>query len=377
MAAAWQQDDARFMARALELARRGSYTTDPNPRVGCVIVKDGQIVGEGWHHRAGEPHAEILALAQAADQARGATAYITLEPCCHHGRTPPCAPQLVAAGVQRVVTAMEDPHPAVAGQGHALLAAAGVEVQTGLMESEARRLNRGFLSRHERGRPFVTVKLACSIDGRTALKNGQSKWITGEAARTDVHRLRAAASAVITGIDSVLVDGARLNVRLSAEDLGIDGPVRQPVRVVLDSKLRLPPHATIFEEPGPVWIYHRGQAMDTAAAALLAEKATLLEAPWKAGVGLDLSFILKDLADRQINEVLVEAGPKLAGAFVAAGLVDELVLYQAPIMLGHEARPLLVLPTITRMTDRWAWRFVETRMVGQDLRITLVPERTP
>ncbi|MGC9457051.1 MAG: bifunctional diaminohydroxyphosphoribosylaminopyrimidine deaminase/5-amino-6-(5-phosphoribosylamino)uracil reductase RibD [Halothiobacillaceae bacterium] len=370
----WRNDDARFMARAIELAGRGWYTTAPNPRVGCVIVRDGRIVGEGFHRRAGEPHAEPLALAQAGVEAKGATAYVTLEPCAHHGRTPPCAPRLAEAGVARVVTAMEDPNPAVSGRGHDMLRAAGVIVETGLMEAAAQALNRGFIHRMRGGRPRVRVKLAASVDGRTALANGRSQWITGPAARADVQRLRAESCAVLTGIESVLTDGARMNVRLAPEALGIEGPVRQPLRVVLDSGLRLPPSVPLFDQPGDILIYHAGTPLDAGTAALLARRAELVEVERMPGAGgLALEPILEDLGRRQINELLVEAGPKLAGAFVQAGLVDELIVYQAPTLLGHEARPLLALPKLTDLANRSEWRFVEVRAVGDDLRLTLRP----
>ncbi|MFP4272241.1 MAG: bifunctional diaminohydroxyphosphoribosylaminopyrimidine deaminase/5-amino-6-(5-phosphoribosylamino)uracil reductase RibD [Halothiobacillaceae bacterium] len=371
----WSADDARFMARAIELARQGWYTTAPNPRVGCLIVREGQVVGTGFHARAGLPHAEPIALEQAGDRARGATAYVTLEPCAHQGRTPPCAPRLVQAGVSRVVTAMEDPNPAVSGRGHQILRAAGVAVETGLLEGEARALNRGFIRRMQSGRPRVRVKLAASADGRTALKNGQSQWITGPAARQDVQRLRAESCAVLTGIESVLADGARMNVRLDAQALRIDGPVRQPLRVVLDSGLRLPPSVPLFDQPGKILIYHAGAPLDPGTARLLAQRAELSVVPKPATGGLDLEAILDDLGQRQVNELLVEAGPKLAGSFVQAGLVDELILYLAPTLLGQEARPLLALKTLTNMRERPDWRFVETRMVGEDLRLTLVPKK--
>ena len=363
------------MAHALSLAERGLYTTSPNPRVGCVLVRDGEIVGEGFHARAGGPHAEVRALEQAGERARGATAYVTLEPCSHVGRTPACAPQLVEAGVARVVTAMNDPNPLVAGRGHALLREAGVEVAEAIAPAAARALNPGFVSRMERGRPWVTVKVAQSLDGRSALASGESQWITGEAARRDVQFLRARQCAVLSGIDTVLTDSARLNVRLSADELGIAGEVRQPARVVLDSGLRLPPFAAIFDAPGPVWIYTRDVADGVHHEALLKREATLIEAPAAPGLGMDLDFILADLAAREINEVLVEAGAKLAGAFVAAGLCDELVVYQAPVLLGHQARPALALPEPAGLAQASRWDVTDETRVGDDLRLTLRPAR--
>ncbi|MFI9654664.1 bifunctional diaminohydroxyphosphoribosylaminopyrimidine deaminase/5-amino-6-(5-phosphoribosylamino)uracil reductase RibD [Guyparkeria sp. GHLCS8-2] len=368
-------EDRQWMNHALALAERGLTTTSPNPRVGCVLVRDGAIVGEGFHARAGGPHAEVHALRQAGDRARGATAYVTLEPCSHVGRTPACAPQLVEAGVTRVVTAMNDPNPQVAGRGHAILRSAGVEVVEAIAPSAARALNPGFVSRMERGRPWVTVKVAQSLDGRSALASGESQWITGESARRDVQYLRARQCAVLSGIDTVLTDSARLNVRLSAEDLGIEGEVRQPVRVVLDSGLRLPPFAAIFDSAGPVWIYTRDVDDGVHHDALVKRAATLIEAPAAPRLGLDLEFILADLARREINEVLVEAGAKLAGAFVAAGLCDELVVYQAPVLLGHHARPALALPEPDALADAMRWALIDETRLADDLRLTLRPVR--
>lgn len=369
------REDQQWMAHALRLAERGRYTTSPNPRVGCVLVRDGEIVGEGFHARAGGPHAEVRALRAAGERARGATAYVTLEPCSHVGRTPACAPQLVEAGVARVVTAMSDPNPQVAGRGHAILREAGVEVTEAIAPAAARALNPGFVSRMERGRPRVTVKLAQSLDGRSALASGESQWITGKPARRDVQFLRARHCAVLSGIDTVLTDSARLNVRLSADELGIAGEVRQPARVVLDSGLRLPPFAAIFDAPGPVWIYTRDANDGVHHDALLKREATLIEAPGATGSGLDLDFILADLARREVNELLVEAGAKLAGAFVAAGLCDELVVYQAPMLLGHQARPALALPEPSALADASRWTLVDETRLGDDLRLTLRPVR--
>lgn len=361
------------MAQALALAGRGLTTTQPNPRVGCVIVRDGQLVGRGFHARTGEPHAEVFALREAGERAQGATAYVTLEPCAHFGKTPPCAPQLAAAGVQRVVTAMVDPDPRVADSGHAILRAAGVQVDVGLMAAEARWLNRGFLSRIERGRPWVTVKIAQSLDGRTALANGESRWITGEAARHDVQFLRARQSAILTGVDTVLMDDARLNVRLSAQELGIDGTVRQPLRVVLDSGLRLPPFAPIFDTPGAVQIYTRDVMAGIHHDGLTARGVHLVATP-HTGSGLDLPFVLHHLAEQGINDVLVEAGSKLSGAFIAQQLTDELIVYQAPVLLGHQAQASVALPPCDRLDQASRWQVTDTRRVGDDLRITLIPQ---
>ncbi len=365
--------DARFMARALELAQRGLFTTHPNPRVGCVIVCEGEIVGEGFHARAGEPHAEVHALRMAGERAKGATAYVTLEPCCHHGRTPPCSDALIQAGVTRVVAAMRDPNPRVDGGGEAVLCAAGVAVESGLLEAEARALNAGFSKRMTQGLPFVRLKWGASLDGRTALANGQSQWITGEPARRDVQFWRALSSAILSSAASVIADQARLNVRLTADELGIEGNVRQPVRVILDRELRLTPDLPILDGQGEIWIYTA--ALDTSRrAALLATGAHILDAPSSAE-GLDLAFILRDLAAREINEVWIEAGARLGGAFLAQGLVDELIVYLAPVLLGHSARPLAALPEITQLNQAQHWQWQDVTRIGDDLRLILQPVR--
>lgn len=363
--------DHQYMGRALVLARRGLYTTDPNPRVGCVLVRDGAVVGEGWHVRAGEGHAEVNALRQAGERARGATAYVTLEPCSHHGRTPPCADTLVNAGIARMVCAMVDPNPAVAGRGLERLRSAGVEVHSGLLEAQARALNPGFIKRMEQGRPWVRLKLAMSLDGRTAMATGESQWITGPAARADVQRLRARSSAILTGIDSVLHDDSSLTVR--ADELGL-APVqaeqivqRQPLRVVLDSQLRLPPTAKLLSQPGRTLVVTLAQD-ETRAAALRAAGAEVVRRDDRERI--DLAGVIEYLAQaEQCNELLVECGARLAGAFVAAGLVDELVVYMAPKLLGSAARPLLELP-LERMAQQVPLELVELRHLGADLRLT-------
>lgn len=363
-------DDIRFMARALELARRGLYTTHPNPRVGCVIVNAGEIVGEGFHARAGEPHAEIHALRTAGERARGATAYVTLEPCCHHGRTPPCSDALIAAGVARVMVAMRDPNPRVDGGGEAVLCAAGVAVESGILEAEARELNVGFIKRMTLGLPFVHLKWGASLDGRTALANGNSQWITGAEARRDVQFWRAQSSAVLSSAASVIADQARLNVRLSAAELGIEGNVRQPVRVILDRELRITPDLPIFDGQGEVWIY---TACDDAVrkAMLEAAGAQVFAAPLDAAGGFDLHWILADLAQREINELWIETGARLGGAFLAQGLVDELIVYLAPMLLGHTARPLAELPEMTQLNQAQRWQWQDVARVGEDVRLTL------
>lgn len=364
-------DDVRMMARALKLARRGLHTTHPNPRVGCIIVRGGEIVGEGFHARAGEPHAEVHALRMAGERARGATAYVTLEPCCHHGRTPPCSNALIEAGVARVVTAMQDPNPRVAGGGHGLLRSAGIAVESGVLEAEARELNAGFIKRMRDGLPLVRLKWGASLDGRTALANGDSHWITGREARRDVQFQRARASAILSSAETVLADGARLNVRLTPGDLGIDGAVRQPVRVILDRELRMTPDLPVFDGVGSVWVYTSSR--DSARRAQLeAAGAGVLDVP-QYGEGLDLRAVLRDLGQREINEIWVEAGPRLGGALLAAGLVDELIVYLAPMLLGESARPLAILPELERLDQARRWRWRDVRRVGEDLRLSLSP----
>ena len=354
-------DDVRHMARALQLAKRGLYTTDPNPRVGCVIVRDGQVVGEGWHRRAGEPHAEVHALAAAGQQARGATAYVSLEPCCHHGRTPPCSEALVKAGIARVVAAMPDPNPRVASQGIADLEKAGIRVDIGLLQAESERLNPGFISRMTRARPYLRVKLAASLDGRTALANGESKWITGEAARADVQRLRARSSAILTGIGTVLTDDPSLTVR----NLNVD---RQPLRVVVDPQLRMRPAARMLTLPGTTLVVTSDQHAH-AAATLRAAGAEVLHLP-VVSERMNLKLLMEHLAAREVNEVLVEAGATLCGELLRAGLIDELVLYLAPHLLGSGARGLFNIPRLADMDQRIALDIQDVRAIGKDWRIT-------
>lgn len=357
--------DARHMARALGLARRGLYTTDPNPRVGCVIVRGGIVVGEGWHARAGGPHAEIHALEGAGGRARGADVYLTLEPCAHHGKTPPCVDALIAAGVGRVIAGMRDPNPRVDGGGFAALDRAGIAWSVGLLEEQARALNPGFVQRMTRGRPFVRVKLAASLDGRTALATGESRWITGEAARADVQRLRARSSAVLTGIGTVLADDPALTVR--AFDIG-----RQPIRVVLDSRLRMSPQAQMLGLPGKTWVFAAAVEPQRRRALEQAGAEVLVSATDPAG-RIDLARVLGLLADREVNEVLVEAGGKLCGSLLETGLVDELVLYLAPHLLGDGGRGLFHLPGIARLSDRIALDITDVRAFGRDWRITARP----
>jgi diaminohydroxyphosphoribosylaminopyrimidine deaminase / 5-amino-6-(5-phosphoribosylamino)uracil reductase len=361
MASTFSAIDHVHMARALRLAELGLFTTQPNPRVGCVIAQGDATVGEGWHQRAGEPHAEVFALRAAGERARGATAYVTLEPCAHFGRTPPCADALIAAGVARVIAACEDPNPRVAGGGFARLRAAGIAVDTGLMREAARELNRGFLSRIERGRPWLRIKLAMSLDGRTALANGDSRWITGEAARADVQRWRARSSAIMTGSGTVRADDPRLTVRLANE---VFVP---PLRVILDCDLRTPAAAQVLDGSAPTLLFH-GKDSQPAHVGFTRVECIALEA--QAG-RLDLGQILRALADRGVNELQVEAGHTLCGALFSAGLVDELLLYVAPVLLGDTAQPLLQLPSIEKISSGRHLRVIDQRQVGSDWRLLL------
>lgn len=356
-------DDFRWMARALELAARGLFTTTPNPRVGCVIVRDDQLVGEGWHIRAGEPHAEIHALAMAGEAARGATAYVTLEPCSHHGRTPPCADALVKAGVKRVVAAMSDPNPLVAGRGLQRLRDAGIDTLAGVQEAEARELNIGFISRMTRGRPWLRIKVAATLDGKTALENGVSQWITGDDARRDAHRWRARSCAVLTGIGTVRDDDPQLNVRAIATD-------RQPLRVVVDARLDTPLNARLLDG-GPVLI---AAAVDNPEriAALQRRGADVVVLPNDGGK-VDLNALMQELGRRGLNEVTAESGFKLNGSLLREGCVDELVLYLAPFLVGDAARGLFNLPALSTLADKRPLTLRDVRMIGQDLRILARP----
>ncbi len=389
-------NDHAHMARALRLAERGLYTTQPNPRVGCVIARDGEVVGEGWHQRAGGAHAEVFALREAGERARGATAYVTLEPCGLHGRTPPCADALIAAGIARVVIASEDAFQS-AGGAVERLRAAGIVVETGLLREAARELNRGFFARIERARPWLRVKLAMSLDGRTALANGESKWITGAAARADVQRWRARSSVILTGSGTVLADDPRLNVRLqealdvaaeSAVPANADAPRAEarndacppalvtaagaveftpPWRVVLDRQLRTPEAAQVLDGSVPTLLFHAPGARP-AHAGFARVECVAVETRVD---GLDLAQVLAELGRRGANEVQVEAGPVLCGALFAQDLVDELLLYVAPLLLGDAARPLLALPPLATMAERWRLRVREQGQVGDDWRLLL------
>lgn len=364
--------DSAWMARALQLAAKGLYTSGVNPRVGCVLVKDNQIIGEGWHERAGEPHAEVMALRDAAHRGhdvKDATAYVTLEPCAHHGKTPPCAEALIKAGVNRVVAAMEDPNPLVAGKGFALLQAAGIEVAAPLMAVEAEALNVGFVKRMRQGLPWVRLKMAGSLDGRSALANGQSQWITGSEARADGHRFRARAQAIITGVGTVVADDPLLTVRDVEAPIGQSGqPVEltAPLRVVVDSHLRTPSSAKILQG-GCLIATASTDPIKTAA--LKAAGAEIVALPNVDG-RVDLEALLRHLGQRGVNEVHVEAGSRLSGVFLKAVLVDELLLYMAPTLLGSDARGWFDDLNLTSLDQKTKWQFQDVRMVGADLRIT-------
>ncbi|MFV0596525.1 bifunctional diaminohydroxyphosphoribosylaminopyrimidine deaminase/5-amino-6-(5-phosphoribosylamino)uracil reductase RibD [Shewanella sp.] len=368
----WSELDNQMMSRAIQLARKGFYTTRPNPSVGCIIVKDNQIVGEGYHQKAGEPHAEVHALRMAGDSARGATAYVTLEPCSHYGRTPPCALALINIGVKRVVVAVEDPNPQVGGRGIQMLRDAGIQVDVGLHREEAYALNLGFMKRMESGLPWVTVKLAASLDGKTALSNGVSKWITGPEARRDVQRLRLRACALVTGIDTVLADDPSLNVRYS--ELGSlslllnEAQILQPLRVILDSRCRMPITAALLAIESPILLVST-VPYSPAFVAQLPAHVTCLQLPAIDG-RISLPALLSYLG-KSCNQVLIEAGATLAGAFIGAELADELVLYQAMKILGAQGRNLLELPDYQMMADIPTLKLVDERKVGADTRFTL------
>lgn len=354
--------DSAHMARALQLAARGRYAAHPNPMVGCVIVAGDEIVGEGWHEAAGDAHAEINALRAAGGRAKGATVYVNLEPCAHHGKTPPCADALIDAGVARVVMAMQDPFGEVAGRGIASLEEAGIATAVGLMQETAAELNRGFINRVTRGRPFVRLKIAASIDGAIAMGSGESQWITGPEARDDVQRLRARCGAIMTGIGTVLADDPSLNVR--SRDIDTRG--RQPLRVILDSRLRMPASARMLSLPGETLVCStRGQD----AAAIREAGAEVCEFV-ADGDRVDGRAVLAELAKRGVNDVLVEAGPGVAGYLLEIDCVDELVIYQSPHIMGSQTRGMFRTPAWTALADRRALNIIDVRRVGADTKIT-------
>ncbi|HMH17643.1 MAG TPA: bifunctional diaminohydroxyphosphoribosylaminopyrimidine deaminase/5-amino-6-(5-phosphoribosylamino)uracil reductase RibD, partial [Burkholderiales bacterium] len=332
--------DHEFMGQALALAGRGLYTTTPNPRVGCVVVRDGAVVGSGWHEKAGLPHAEVLALKEAGDRARGAALYVNLEPCSHHGRTPPCVDAVIAAGVKRVVAAIQDPNPKVAGSGFAKLRAAGMVIELGLKEDEARELNIGFVLRMARGRPWVRMKIAASLDGRTALANGKSQWITGEVARADGHRWRARACAILTGFGTVRDDDPQLNVR------GVDTS-RQPLKIVVDSKFETSPSARLLKEGKTLVV---GAVNDAKRIASLKQAGAEVAIIPNDSSKVELFELMQDLARRELNEIHVEAGAKLNGSLLQAGVVDELLVYLAPSLIGDSGRGMFSLPELTELS---------------------------
>lgn len=365
----FNQTDHRHMARAIQLAAKGKYTTKPNPMVGCVLVKGDNVVGEGFHQKAGEAHAEVLAIQAVGEQAKGATAYVTLEPCAHQGQTGPCADALIDAGVAKVITAMRDPNPEVNGKGIEKLRGAGIDVAEGLLEAEARKLNRGFIKRMSQGLPWVRIKLAMSMDGRTALANGESQWISGNASRKDVAQLRAQSGAILTSSGTVRNDNPRLTVR------GLDVPFVPPVRVMLDAGLALPTSMHLYNNDAPTLVYHDQMARHPQDMTDEQAAQTLVQVPAQ-GAHVDLPAVLSDLAARGINEVQIEAGHTLAGAFLAEGLVDELMLYIAPCLLGSSAMPLLGGMNITSMEQRHQMHITDVRQMGGDLRVTLTPKHT-
>ena len=371
-----QTFDTQRMARALQLARQGQYSAMPNPHVGCVLVKDGHVIGEGFTQRAGGNHAEIEALRRAGD-ARGATAYVTLEPCSHTGKTGPCTSALITAGVSRVVAAMQDPNPEVAGSGLQCLREAGIEVDCGLLEAEARCVIPGFIARMTRGRGRVRAKLAMSLDGRTAMAGGESQWITGPAARQDVQRLRAMSCAIVTGIGTVLADDCALSVRAEELGMGEDEALRasraQPLRAILDSRLQTPSGARVLQGSQQTLLFHSDTAQIPAG---LRETQAQLQPLSTHEEGLDLRQMLNVLNARQCNEILVESGPRLAGALLQRGLLDELIIYMAPSLMGSEARPLLDLP-LQAMADKVELQIEDVRRVGQDWRFTVIPTASP
>lgn len=367
--------DTALMADALKLARKGRFTTTPNPNVGCIITDaQGDVVGEGWHHKAGTPHAEVHALRQAGEKARGGTAYVTLEPCSHYGRTPPCAEALIKAGVARVVAAVEDPNPQVAGRGLSMLVKAGIEVSSGLLQEEALTINRGFISRMTRGRPFVTLKLAASLDGKTALNNGDSQWITGPLAREDVQRHRAEHCAILSGSGTVLADNPSLNVRY--EELGCarnhfaQADLRQPLRVILDGRNQLGPTLRMFGLPGTTLVVNKSHH------AALPKQVEQWQAP-VLGNKLALTAVLQELGNRHINSLWVEAGGRMAGALLKENLVDELILYIAPKLMGHDSQGLFNIPALTQMHEAYALQWKDVRQIGDDLKITARVKTAP
>lgn len=366
-AVGFSEQDQQFMALAIELAKKGRFTCTPNPAVGCVLVKDGKIVGQGYHAKAGEGHAEVMAMREAGENAKGATAYVTLEPCSHYGRTPPCAKGLIEAGVVRVVAAMQDPNPQVAGRGLKMLADAGISTSVGLLEKEAEQLNRGFLKRMRTGLPYVQLKMAMSIDGRTAMANGESQWITGELARQDVQQYRAMASAILSTSKTVMVDDAALTVRWSQLDPQIQAiypeeKLRQPLRIILDSQHKVSPTGRLFATPTPIWLVS-SQAREMQGYPEFCQQQQLPKSPYF------LTDLFTFLGKQQINSVWVEAGATLAGKLIEAGVVDELIVYIAPKLLGDQAKGLCHLPNLHHLADAPLWKLAEMTQIGEDIKL--------
>jgi len=364
------QNDQFFMSHALRLAKKGLWSTDPNPRVGCVLVKDGEIIGEGWHQQAGQAHAEVIALKQAGKNAQGSTCYVTLEPCSHHGKTPPCAAALVKAKVSRVVMATYDPNPQVRGEGAARLRTAGIQVDVGVLSTEAESLNPGFFKRMNHNRPFVRCKMAMSLDGRTAMKSGESQWITGAEARQDVQSLRARSSAIMTGVGTILFDDPSMTVRPD-ELLGnafIPNPVRQPLRIIIDKHLSLPLDAKILSLEGDCLVFTASDNKKLQAQ-LNQKGIEVVYLPNSTG-GIDLSAMCRYLAEQEINEIHLECGATLAGSMLKAGLIDELVVYMAPMLMGNQARGLFNLPELDKMSNSYSLEIQDIRAIGKDWRIT-------
>lgn len=377
----FSEQDLHYMAQALDLAQKGLYSTKPNPAVGCIIVQNGEVVGQGWHQKAGQPHAEPIALAEAGELAKGATAYVTLEPCSHHGKTPPCANALVAAQVSRAVIAMEDPNPLVAGNGIAILENAGIEVVNGVLEDKARELNLGFLYKMENDLPYVRLKMASSLDGRTATQSGESKWITGPESRLEVHRLRARSGALIAGIGTILADDPSMTVRMSDEELAAINLTQEnchPIRVILDPNLSMPLNAKMLSLPGRTILMTSRETVD--------RSPEIVEEIHKAGIEmvavsavedrLDIKSVLRYLAEvEQVNDVMVETGAIVAGAFIQTGLVNELHCFMAPSLMGDQAKPMFALPSVETMDDRIEFSLQSIDRFGDDVRMILVPKQ--
>jgi len=368
----FSSDDYRYMAKAIKLAKRGHFTTHPNPRVGCVLVKDNKIIGEGYHRKAGDPHAERMALAQVKNpnDTQGSTAYVTLEPCCHHGKTPPCTDALIKAGIGQVIIAMQDPNPLVAGNGIKLLESKNIKVKSGLLESQARGLNKGFIKLMQQKLPFVRCKLACSLDGRSAMASGESVWISSEQSRHDVQFLRAESAAVMTGVGTILTDDPSMNVRLSVDELSIESDleVRQPLRVIVDTDLKTPSAAKILKLSGQVIIFCAPHAVSKVSQYDVS-KVTVIPVDVVDGK-LDLKQILFKLGEKQIGEILLETGAILAGNMLSKGLIDEIIVYQAPHLMGDSAKGLFYLPNIQQMSDRVSLELLDVRQIGNDIRFT-------